>query len=282
MVREPTAEEMEEAEVMWVKNMQSNMINWKEIFRRLGPIMEKGVILVCQRISKWLKENWNKDHFMLIPANHPVTRLYVSSLHNKDHAGIETTLAKLQSKFWVPGARKIIKSVKDKCVTCRKLSKQTENQCMGQMLEERMKPTPPFYHTAVDLFGPFTIKDTVKRRTHGKAYGVIFNCLVTRAVYLDLAEGYSANDFLATYQRFISVRGAPKILYSDRGGQLIAAGKNIESIGKNEGVIWKYNKPSDAPWYNGASESLIKSVKRNLCIAIGDSLLTFGELQTAL
>ena len=62
MVREPTAEEMEEAEVMWVKNMQSNMINWKEIFRRLGPIMEKGVILVCQRISKWLKENWNKDH----------------------------------------------------------------------------------------------------------------------------------------------------------------------------------------------------------------------------
>uniref|UniRef100_A0A0P4VVJ2 Integrase catalytic domain-containing protein n=1 Tax=Scylla olivacea TaxID=85551 RepID=A0A0P4VVJ2_SCYOL len=153
---------------------------------------------------------------------------------------------------------------------------------MDQVLEERMKPTPPFYHTAVDLFGPFNIKDTVKRRTHGKVYGVIFNCLVTRAVYVDLAEGYSASDFMATYQRFISVRGAPRILYSDRGSQLIAAGKNIERIGKNEGVTWKYNRPSDAPWYNGASESLIKSVKRNLCIAIGDSVLTFGELQTAL
>lgn len=283
VLKEPTSEEMEEAEVMWVKNMQINMTDWKDRYKRLGPMMmDNGVISVGQRISKWLKENWNQDHFMLIPANHPVTRLYVSSLHNRDHAGIETTLAKLQSKFWVPGARKIIKSVKDKCVTCRKLLKQTENQCMGQMLEERMKPTPPFYHTAVDLFGPLTIKDTVKKRTHGKVYGVIFNCLVTRAVYLDLAEGYSANAFLATYQRFISVRGAPKILYSDRGSQLIAAGKNIERIGNNEGVIWKYNRPSDAPWYNGASESLIKSVKRNLCIAIGDSVLTFGELQTAL
>ncbi|XP_063863037.1 uncharacterized protein LOC135102172 isoform X1 [Scylla paramamosain] len=77
---------------------------------------DNGVILVGQRISKWLKENWNQDHFMLIPANHPVTRLYVSSLHSRDHAGIETTLAKLQSKFWVPGARKLIKSIKDKCV----------------------------------------------------------------------------------------------------------------------------------------------------------------------
>lgn len=281
LYKEPTAQAMEDAEIMWVKEMQSSMNNWKERYKRLGPIMEKGVILVGQRISKWLKENWNQDHFMLIPANHPVTRLYVLSLHNRDHAGMETTLAKLQTKFWVPGARKIIKSVKDKCITCRRISKQTEEQCMGQVLAERLKPAPPFYHTAIDLFGPLTIKDTVKGRTRGKVYGVIFNCLVTRAVYLDLAEGYSSCDFLTTYQRFTAIRGSPKILFSDKGSQLIAAGRNVEVIGKNEGVTWKFNQPSDAPWYNGASESLIKSVKRNLCIAIGDSILTFGELQTA-
>ena len=90
-------------------------------------------------------------------------------------------------------------SVKDKCVICRKLSKHTENQCMGQVFSKRLKPAPPFYHTAVDLFGPFAIKDTVKRKTHGKGYGVIFNCLVTRTVHLDLTEGYSAHDFLTTY-----------------------------------------------------------------------------------
>ncbi|XP_068246562.1 uncharacterized protein [Palaemon carinicauda] len=145
-----------------------------------------------------------------------------------------------------------------------------------------MKPAPPFYYTAIDLFGPLTIRDTVKRRTHGKAFGVIFNCLVTRAVHLDLAEGYSTDDFLTTFQRFIAIRGAPKIIYSDKGTQLISASKKIENIGEKEGVTWIFNMPSAAPWYNGASEVLIKSVKRCLCISVGDNVLNFGELQTAL
>ena len=74
----------------------------------------------------------------------------------------------------VPKARKIIKSVKSKCVICRMMEGRTEDQRMGQVMEERLKPIPAFYYTALDLFGPFTIRDAVKRRTHGKAFGVIF------------------------------------------------------------------------------------------------------------
>lgn len=68
-------------------------------------------------------------------------------------------------------------------------------------------------------------------------------------------------------------------MYSNRGTQLISAGKEIEKFASKETVTWKYNKPSDAHWYNGDSESLIKSVKRGLCITIGDSMLMFRELQ---
>ena len=282
MFKEPIVEDLRETELMWVKEMQKDMTDWEVRFKRLGPKLNNGVIVVGERISKWLKENWNQESFVLMPSSHPVTKLYISSLHKRDHAGIETTLAKLQRKFWVPGARKIIKAIKEKCVVCRMLAKKTENQCMGQVRAERLKPAPPFYHTAVDLFGLFTIKDTVKRRVHSKAYGVIFNCLVTRAVYLDLAEGYNTEDFLSTFQRFIAIRGAPKFMYSDKGTQLISASKKLESIGKEEGVTWIFNRPSDAPWYNGASESLIKSVKRCLCITVGESILTFGDLQTAM
>lgn len=280
--KEPTVEDVNEAETMWVKEMQKDMPDWEVRFKRLGPKLNDGVIVVGERISKWLKENWNQESFVLIPSSHPVTKLYISSLHKRDHAGIETTLAKLQRKFWVPGARKVIRTIKENCVLCRKLAKKTENQCMGQVKDERLKPAPPFYHTAVDLFGPFTIKDTVKRRTHSKAYGVIFNCLATRAVYLDLAEGYNTEDFLSTFQRFIAIRGAPKFIYSDKGTQLVSASKRLGSIGMEEGVTWIFSRPSDAPWYNGASESLIKSVKRCLCITVGESILTFGDLQTAM
>ena len=280
--KEPTVNGIAEAELLWIKEMQRDIGDWKVKFKRLGPTMENEVIVVGQRISNWLRENWNRENFILIPANHPVTRLYISYLHNFDHAGVETTLAKLQRKFWVPRARKVIRMIKNKCVTCRRLAKQLQDQRMGQVRAERMKPAPPFYHTSVDLFGPLTIRDTVKKRTHGKGFGVIFNCLVTRAIYLDLAEGYSTDDFLKTFQRFVSIRGAPKYMYSDKGTQLISASKKVETIGEKEGVIWVFSIPSDAPWYNGASEALIKSVKRGLIIAIGDSVLNFGELQTAL
>jgi hypothetical protein len=52
------------------------------------------------------------------------------------------------------------------------------SQIMRSLPEERLKPSPAFYFSAVDLFGPFTIRDSVKKRTHGKAYGVIFTCLL--------------------------------------------------------------------------------------------------------
>lgn len=45
---------------------------------------------------------------------------------------------------------------------------------------------------------------------------------------------------------------------------------------------WYFNKAADAPWYSGACELLIRLVKQGLTHAIGDSVLTFGELQTVL
>ena len=170
----------------------------------------------------------------------------------------------------------------------------TEDQRMGQVMEERLKPTPAFYHTALDLFGPFTIRDAVKRRTHGKAFGVIFTCLTTRAVHLDVAEGYSTSDFLASLRIFISIRGFPHSIHSDNGTQLVAASKamkemtkewhmeEISRFGTVEGMRWIFNKAADAPWYNSSCESLIRLVKKALTRLIGESVLTFGELQTAL
>lgn len=34
---------------------------------------------------------------------------------------------------------------------------------MGQLPEDRCKPAPPWYGTGIDLFGPFKIRDEVKR-----------------------------------------------------------------------------------------------------------------------
>ncbi|CAC5401371.1 unnamed protein product [Mytilus coruscus] len=53
-------------------------------------------------------------------------------------------------------------------------------------------------------------------------------------------------------------------------------------FGNGNGMEWEFTKAADAPWENGCSEALIKSVKKSLSLAIGQSIMTVSELQTVL
>ena len=111
---------------------------------------------------------------------------------------------------------------------------------------------------------------------------------------MDLAESYDTKGFLSVFRRFAMIRGYPQDIYSDQGTQLVAASKELKNVmpilnlseiaesSSKYGTNWNFNKSADAPWQNGCSEALIKSVKRSLQISIGDSRFTFGELQTIL
>ena len=291
----PSANDVILAEREWIRNVQLSLgSDWKRKYARLGPELNiDGLITVGSRINHWLKDDWNKSEYLLLTYNHPFTKLYIQSLHDMDHAGIETTLAKLQSKFWVPRARKIIKLIKSKCIKCRSLDKKCLDQCMGPLPEERSKPSPPFFKTSLDLFGPFLVKDTVKRRTTRKVYGIIFNCVVSRAVHLELVEGYDTQSFLVSFKRFISIRGFPGYVHSDNGSQLVAANKELREItkkwnlseifnyGVKQGLIWSFNKSANAPFQNGCSEALIRLVKRGILISVGNNILSYSELLSA-
>lgn len=115
-----------------------------------------------------------------MPSKSRIIKLYIQHLHEVDHGGVECTSVKLQSKFWVPGSRCLIKAVKIRCVVCKKSEAVTGGQRTVKINSERLNLLPPFYHSFLDLFGPFEFRDTVKRRTIGKTYGIIFTC-VTRA-----------------------------------------------------------------------------------------------------
>ena len=104
---------------------------------------------------------------------------------------------------------------------------------MGKLPIERLKPTPAWDTTALDFFGSFKIKDEVKKRTTGKAYGLMFNCLATRAVHVDISPDYGTKKFLMTLRRFVSIRGYPSKLYWDNGAQLVAANKELKKVVKD-------------------------------------------------
>lgn len=72
---------------------------------------------------------------------------------------------------------------------------------------------PAFHSTGVDCFGPMLVK--VGRRQE-KRWGVIFKCLTTRAVHLDLLRSMDADAYLMALRGFIARRGTSSEL-SDQG-----------------------------------------------------------------
>ena len=278
---------MKEAQLSIIKDFKSGK------FRRLRPRMrEDGIVVVGGRISR-SEVSYNQRELPLLPADHRLSLLYVRHVHNKGHLGVSATAGKARERYWIIGVTRLAKSIRYKCVTCKKLDKRTEEQIMGALPDQRLKPAPAWTYTSLDYFGPFWIRGEVNKRSRGKAYGVIFTCLLTRAVHLDLAADYSTPGFLQVFSRFTALRGYPSIIFSDPGSQLQGSSRElravIQDIGRDtlqarsasHGLTWKFSAP-DAPWQNGCSESLIRSVKRALQCVIGEQVLMFPEHQTVL
>ena len=167
-----------------------------------------------------------------------------------------------------------------------------ETQVMADLPQTRLAPhTPPFHFTSCDYFGPYKVKKGRNKTT--KHYGVIFTCLNTRAVHLELAVDCSTMDFLQVLRRFFAIRGYPKCMRSDNGTQLVGAvaelrqrvkgldAKKLREFSAERGMEWKFITPG-APHQNGGAEALVKSVKIALKKAIGETTLTPFELYTLL
>ena len=79
---------------------------------------------------------------------------------------------------------------------------------------------PPFSRTGVDHFGPFVIQE---RRRDIKQYGVLFTCLVSRAVHIEVSATLTTDSFINALRRFIAIRGNIKELHSDNGTNFFGA-----------------------------------------------------------
>ena len=289
--------DLEAAETFWVKEAQKQFHGKLDSpqYRKLCPrVDEKGIVIVGGRTERWMNATWNRQEFILLPKDSRISLLIIRHIHNESrHLGSASTIAKVRAKFWIIGLCRMANSMSKKCVICQIKFKRLLEQRMSTLPIERLKPSPPFFYICVDYFGPFTIKGEVQKRVRGKGYGVIFTCLTSRAIHLELASNYSTDGFLQVLRKFASIRGWPRKLFSDQGSQLKGASKElqdtvrnlswdeIKKYGHEHGTEWSFS-PGDAPWYNGTAESLIKTVKGALLTAVGEQIMSFSELQTCL
>jgi len=128
-------------------------------------------------------------------------------------------------------------------------------------------------------------------RNSAKRWGCLFTCLTTRAVFLELVLSLETDDFIMVLRQFVSRRGTPEEIRSDRGTNFVGAERELQDSirGWNntkiyqelqqKGVKWAFHPPT-AAHMSGVWERLVQSAKKHLKAIVGDRLLSEFALRT--
>ncbi len=193
---------------------------------RLDPFEDKGLIRVGGRLSRSALGHTAK-HPIIVPKGH-VSELLVRHHHQKvGHQGRGMTSSRLRdSGLWIMGMSRQVSSLIHKCVVCRKLRGVRQNQKMADLPKTRTEDTAPFTYVGMDCFGPFLVKEG---RKECKKYGLLFTCMASRAVHIEILDDMTTDAFLNGLRCLIAIRGPVRTLFSDRGTNFVGACNELKS-----------------------------------------------------
>ncbi|KAL7842541.1 hypothetical protein SRHO_G00068440 [Serrasalmus rhombeus] len=244
---------------------------------KLNPFLDKqGILRVGGRLTHADLHHHIK-HPAVLPAKGHVTRLLIQHYHQQvQHQGRGITVNELRANgFWILGCSHAVSSCINKCVKCRRFRRSTENQLMADLPRDRMEETPPFTYCGIDCFGPFYVKDG---RKESKRYGLLFTCLCSRAVHIELLEEMTTDFFIIALRAFIAIRGNVRQLRCDQGTNFVGARREfIEALKEMDQERLKilgcefFMNPPSASHMGGAWERQIRTIRSVLTSILDQS-----------
>ena len=188
--------EYRDAEVLWWKQVQKEAfseeladltagrpVSANSRLRQLSPgLDDEGVIRLEGRIDLAVGVPCSAKRPVVIPPNHDFTRLLIHHHHIlAGHHGQATVLNELRQRVWVLNGRAAVRRSWTNCQFCKNQRSLPAVPIMAGLPKARLTPTVrPFSTCGMDYFGPMDVR--IGRRTE-KRYGVLFTCMVTRAVH---------------------------------------------------------------------------------------------------
>lgn len=208
-------------------SVRHKLLNGKSQLHKLDPFLDQNEVL---RVGGRIQNSEFPDaikHPIVLPRKSHITELVIYHFHAKvQHQGRGITTNEIRSNgFWIVGCSSAVSSLILHCVTCRRLRSFPQEQKMADLPSDRVEPSPPFTYCAVDLFGPWYIKEGRKEL---KRYGVLFTCLACRAIHVETSNSLSTDSFINSLRRFIAIRGPVKQLRSDRGTNFVGAERELK------------------------------------------------------
>lgn len=259
----------------------------------LAPEYDPTVELI--RVGGRLRRSEQLDadimHPIVLDPSHKLTQLIIHDMDKElHHPGAERVFAELRRRYWILRGREAVKRQQRLCPDCQRWRAKVIVPQMADLPQSRLQIfKPPFFSTGMDCFGPFTVK--IGRR-HEKRWGILYKCLTTRAVHIDLLSSLDTDSFLMSLRRFISRRGKPSELLSDQGTNFKGGERELQESFKSmcptlqtelakQQIQFKFNPPS-SPHFGGAWEREIRSIKSALYAALQGQSMTEEVLITVL
>lgn len=261
-------------------------------------IDEQGILRVGGRLNQTNLLTFNRKHPILLSKQCHLAKLIIDDAHKHTlHGGPQVTLNYIQTRYWIIGAKQLVKAHYRNCVICVKNAAITKSPLRGQLPPARITPSRAFSNSGVDYAGPIQIR-TSKGRGHKshKGYIALFICMATRAIHLEVVSDLTSEGFLQAFKRFVARRGHCSHLWSDNGTNFIGASTELkklciaeqkqmmaevaEALANNQ-CEWHFIPPH-SPNFGGLWEAGVKSVKYHLKRVVGNSTLTYEEMSTVL
>ncbi|XP_067301419.1 uncharacterized protein [Pseudorasbora parva] len=213
-------------EELYVLSQESGRLRSNHPLYQLDPFMQDGIMRVGGRLRR-ASASLELRNPAILPRNGVITSLILAHYHQKiQHQGRGQTLNELRANgFWIIGGSKVVAQYIRQCVPCRRARRPPEQQRMADLPRDRTDPSPPFTYCGMDCFGPFYTK---QGRKVYKRYGLLFTCLCSRAVHIEMLEDMTTDAFINALRCFIAIRGAVRHIRSDQGSNFIGAKSELK------------------------------------------------------
>ncbi|XP_053956260.1 uncharacterized protein LOC128861907 [Anastrepha ludens] len=130
----PSCQELFEAELRLISAKRP--IPLRSSLLRLQPFLDETCVL---RVGGRIKNDEvapDVKHPIILPKNCPLAKLIICEIHKVTlHAGPRIMQTVLQRRYWVIGARSLIRNIYHKCVKCTYLNRNLTTQVMGDLPE---------------------------------------------------------------------------------------------------------------------------------------------------
>ena len=260
-----------------------------KILRRLLPCVGSDGLLRIEGLLENAKLPVDTKHPFILPGRHPIARLIVLHYHNlTGHSGPSYTLMKTRERFWVIHGVSSVKFYIADCGKCALLKAKPIRQLMSELPSCCVTGcNKPFKFTCLDFLGPYLFR---QGRSECKAWRLVFTCLCTRCLHVELVTSLDLSNFLLAFTHFTNLCGAVDTFYSDNASTFCASSKKLPELLASTEFCNELHKsdinwikiPPYSPSQGRSWQSMVKLFKSSLSKVLFDARRkpSLIELQT--